>query len=95
VQEQQRRSRETAMESNGFWVSALDQAFTSESVEPLDIYRYEDLVSSSSPETIVETANTYLQEDRYYRIILYPENFDADASSSTDSDGASTGDDEQ
>jgi len=95
VQEQQRRSRETAMESNGFWVSALDQAFTSESVEPLDIYRYEDLVSSSSPESIAETANTYLKENRYYRIILYPENFDADAAASTDRDGASAGEDEQ
>jgi hypothetical protein len=34
-------------------------------------------------------------EDRYYRIILYPENFDADASASTDSDGASASEDEQ
>ncbi|WP_179862242.1 M16 family metallopeptidase [Longibacter salinarum] len=82
VQEQQRRSRETAMETNSFWVSALDQAFTTESVEPLDIYRYEELVSSSTPETVAQTAQSYLNENRYYQVVLYPEDFEANAETS-------------
>jgi zinc protease len=92
VQEQQRRSRETSMESNGFWVSALDQAFTSDSVEPLDILRYDNLVQSSTPETVSATANEYLQEERYYQIILYPENFEADAAEPDDEEMSSSAD---
>jgi zinc protease len=101
VKEQQSRSRETAMETNGFWVSALTQAFTTDDVEPLDILTYDELVESTTPASVSETATEYLREERYYQAILYPEGFEAGSadaseeseSGSSDSDADAEGGD--
>lgn len=77
VQAQQRRSRETALESNSFWVRALDFTSTTEGEDPLDIYRHDTLVDAITPASVTETATTYLLEDRYVQGILYPEGFGA------------------
>ena len=84
VKEQQRRSRETAMETNGFWVSALSQAFTTDDVEPLDILTYDELVDSTTPTSVSETATEYLREERYYQAILYPEGFETESANASE-----------
>jgi len=73
VREQQRRSRETSLEENGFWVSALDFAYTTSGEDPMDIFRYGELVDSITPESVAETARTYLQDDRRVEATLVPE----------------------
>ena len=90
VKEQQSRSRETAMETNGFWVNALTQAFTTDDLAPLDILTYDERVQSTTPTSVSETATEYLREERYYQAILYPEGFEADAAES-DEDKATEG----
>lgn len=91
VKEQQTRSRETAMETNGFWVSALTQAFTTEDLAPLDILTYDELVETTTPASVSETATEYLREERYYQAILYPDGFEAgSADASEESESGST-----
>lgn len=88
VQEQQRRSRETALETNGFWVNALTQAFTTDDVEPLDILMYNELVETTTPDSVSDTATEYLREERYYQAILYPEGFETGSADASETSGA-------
>lgn len=87
VTAKQTESRETSMEENGFWVSVLDFAYTTEGVDPLDINRYDELVESVTPESVAETAAEYLNDDRYVLGILYPENFEATSETDDSADG--------
>jgi len=82
VTAKQTESRETSLEENGFWVSALDFAYTTEGADPLDITRYDELVESVTPESVAETAAEYLNDDRYVLGILYPEDFEATSETS-------------
>lgn len=74
VQEQQRRQRETDMEQNSFWVSVLDFYYSYDE-DILDILRYNELIESLTVEDVQNAAQTYLSEDRYVKVVLYPENF--------------------
>jgi len=85
VKAQQRRSRETALESNSFWVRSLDFTFTTEGEDPLQILEHDALVESITPPSVTETATTYLREDRTVQGILYPEDFGASGGEGTDS----------
>jgi zinc protease len=82
VKEQQRRSRETALEKNGFWTSALDFVYTTEGEDPSQILRYDELVDGITQASVTETATTYLNPERYVEAVLYPEDFAAESESS-------------
>ena len=91
VKEQQTRSRETALETNSFWVSALNTVYTTPGVEPLDVNRYDELVEQVTPESVTQTATEYLHEDRYILGILYPEGFEASEASPDDGNASGSG----
>jgi zinc protease len=74
VQEQLRRSRQEAEESNDFWLSQLEYYFTTPGEDPLEILQYGGLVDSLTPGAIQTAARAYLPEDRYVKVVLYPEN---------------------
>ena len=73
VREQQRRERETAMETNAFWVGVLQYYYAHEAEPVLDVLRYDELVASLTPEAIREAARTYLDAGRHVRGVLLPE----------------------
>ena len=72
VEESQRRSRETNLEQNGFWLYQLLYA-DRYGVEPLDILRYNDLIDELSCESLRDAAERFLNTDNYVRVSLYPE----------------------
>ena len=82
VKEQQRRSRETSLEENSFWVSALDFTLTTPGEDPMDIFRYGELIDGVTPESVSETAREYLLDDRMVEATLRPGSAEAGASSS-------------
>lgn len=91
VQEQQRRSRETALQTNRFWTRQLDFTYTTDGEDPAQILRYTDLVDSITQDFITETANSYLNPDRYVQAVLYPEAADAGSSDAGSSGEGTTG----
>ncbi len=73
VQEQQRQRRATSLESNGFWLAALRNAYYRDRPgDPLDILRYDELVDSLGSEDLQEAARRWLTE-RYVQVTLLPE----------------------
>jgi zinc protease len=82
VKEQQRRSRETSLEENSFWVSALDFTLTTPGEDPMDIFRYGELIDGVTPESVSDTAREYLLDDRMVEATLRPGSAEAGASSS-------------
>lgn len=74
VQEQQRRQRETALETNSFWLNVLQFYYSHEDEHVRDVLAYDELIDSLSPENIQEAARQYLKTDQYIKVILYPEN---------------------
>ena len=72
VKEQQRRERETQIETNGFWVNVLEFYYTHDE-DMLDIQRYNQLIESLTAEDVKAAAQEYLDTNRYVEAILYPE----------------------
>ncbi|MCY4224692.1 MAG: insulinase family protein [Bacteroidetes bacterium] len=74
VQEQQRQARTVALESNGFWISALRSTYYPDSmVNAADIVgRYEEMVNALTA-TDLQQATTNWLTDRYVQVTLYPE----------------------
>jgi zinc protease len=87
VKEQQRRSRETSLENNGFWVSALDFTYTTPGEDPMDIFRYGELIDAITPARVAATAREYLKEDRRVEATLYPDGFAAGSAGASSSEG--------
>ncbi|MEA3336413.1 MAG: insulinase family protein [Chloroflexota bacterium] len=73
VKEQQRRDREEAVQTNAFWLSQLEDAFTDPEADPLDILAFEDALEALTIEDIQAAANAYLSEDSFIQVVLYPE----------------------
>ncbi len=73
VQEIQRRSRETSLRQNGFWLNQLEAAYR-DGVDPRDILAYDTLINNLTPATIRTAARTYLHTDNYVQVSLFPEN---------------------
>ncbi len=73
VKEQQRRGRETAMETNGFWAGILSYYYSHDDEDLLDVLRYDELIDSLTREEIREAARKYLNTSRYVKVVLYPE----------------------
>ena len=84
VKEQQRRGRETDLETNPFWVSVLDFYYSHED-EPLsDVNTYLEMTEELTAEELQQAAQQYLDEDNHVKVVLYPENFDATGSDDSD-----------
>ena len=76
VQEQLRRNREEAQESNDFWLSQLEYYFTTPGEDPMDILGYDRWVNAVTPGDIQDAARATLPDDRYVKVVLYPEKLD-------------------
>lgn len=72
VAEQQRRSRETAKETNGFWLGTLQSVYQFEE-DPLMILEYEELFDELDAEMIQGAAADYLGGENVIQVLLMPE----------------------
>ncbi len=72
VSEQQKRSYETNLKENGYWMRSLYNAYYLKK-DPVMIYRYPELFETLSEEMIKDAAGKYLNTDNYVEVILYPE----------------------
>lgn len=73
VQEAQRRSHETRLRENGYWLTELAGSLLRG--EPLGAFRnYTALVDALTPESIAAAARDFLDRGRYVRVTLLPEN---------------------
>ena len=72
VKEAQRRSYETNLRQNGYWLSRLMFADRYE-LDPANILAFEELIDSLTAEKIQEAAHRYLRTDNYVQVSLYPE----------------------
>ena len=72
VKEQQRRERETQLQTNSFWLNTLSFYFRRDE-DPADVHVFNQLVDSLTAEDIRATAARYLRTDQYVRGELHPE----------------------
>ena len=73
LQEQLRRSREEAQDSNDFWLSQIEYYFTTPGEDPMEILEYDRWVDAVTSEDIQSAAQVTLPDDRYVKVVLYPE----------------------
>ncbi|MGW8282233.1 MAG: hypothetical protein ACWGON_02930, partial [Gemmatimonadota bacterium] len=72
VKETRRRSRETDLEENGFWLAVISSY--DRNGEPLEeILELDPLLEGLTTETIGEAARLWLDPDRYVQVSLLPE----------------------
>lgn len=72
VKEIQRRTHETRIEENGYWVGQLMYAAElGENPEAFQVYP--SLIDGLTADMIRDAANEYLRQDNYVRVSLYPE----------------------
>jgi zinc protease len=76
VQEQLRRNRQEALRDNNFWLGAVEQHFTTPGESPDSILAYETMLDALQPADLQAAAQTFLPQDRYVRVTLYPEGFE-------------------
>jgi len=72
VKEQLRRSRETSLESNGYWATQLAHLYRRDG-DLADFWGYLDVVNAISAEMIQEAARRYYDLDSYVKVSLFPE----------------------
>lgn len=72
VKEAQRRSRETQLRENGFWMAVLKSYLTFD-LDPTLILEYDPLVDGVTNDDLQRAAQRYLPLDRYVLGILLPE----------------------
>ena len=67
-----RRERETSLRRNDFWLGVLRSYYLHEQ-RPERILEYVEWVEDITPGSIREAARRYLDEDRWVKVVLYPE----------------------
>ena len=72
VREMQRRSEETEVKQNGFWISTLAAA-ARYGQDPRIVLRRSELRATLTPELVRDIARKYLDESRYVQVRLIPE----------------------
>ena len=72
IQETQRRQRETDLEENSWWLSALSQYYMA-GEDPLQILDYGSYVDGVTPEMVQQTANSFFNSGQRIQIVMYPE----------------------
>ncbi len=73
VKETQRRTRETNLKQNSFWLNTLRSTYYYGS-DAEDILTYDELVDDLSLDDIQKAARLYFDETNYVKVVLYPEN---------------------
>ncbi len=73
IKEQLRRSQETSLRTNGFWVSTLDFYGMRPGESLSNVSGYDARVAALTAQDVQDAAQAYLDMDRYARFILYPE----------------------
>ena len=72
VRETQRRNRETRLEQNRYWLGSLQR------LHQLGVdYRYAtsyEFIEGWTADHVKEAALRYLRDDRFVKVVLYPEN---------------------
>jgi zinc protease len=69
------RNLEEAFEDNYFWLDLLADYALDPEIDPRDVLEAEAQVRSLTAEAIQEAAQTFLRQDRYIEIVLYPESY--------------------
>ncbi len=75
VKEIHRRSRQTSLQENGFWLNHLE-FYYDHGEDPRTIYKYDDLVRNLTTEDIRKAAQRYFNEDHSVIAVLYPEDYE-------------------
>jgi len=76
VKEIDRRSRETNLRENGFWLNHLE-FYYDHGEDPRTIYEYDALVRSLTAEDIQNAAQRYFNEGHSVIAVLYPEDYES------------------
>ena len=72
VKETLRRSMETSLKENGYWLKTLERAyFTGE--DPTDLLYYEEAIDKLTVEDLQAVAQRYFDFDNVVEVMLYPE----------------------
>ncbi len=74
VQEMQRRSLETNLQNNGYWLRSLEN-YDSYGEDPMGILKTSEYIESLTLEAINNAAKKYFDPNRFIQVVLYPENF--------------------
>lgn len=72
VKESQRRTRETNLEQNSYWLSQLAFRYQ-KGQDPTDVLGFEVFIEALTAEMIQESAKLHFNMDNYIQVTLYPE----------------------
>ncbi|MEM8565217.1 MAG: insulinase family protein [Bacteroidota bacterium] len=72
VKETQRRERKDNLEKNRYWLNSL-RAYYYNGSDLDSYYEYEGQIDKLSSDDLKKTANTYLKDDNYVKVVLMPE----------------------
>ena len=75
IKEIQRRTLETSLKENGFWLNTIE-SYVWHNEDFADVMKYDELVEALTLETIQKTANKYFDMNNYVQVSLYPEGFE-------------------
>jgi len=89
TKEQQRRSRETALEDNAFWLGQLitTERYPERTLEML-IDGFTERIDSTTLEDVQQAAQRYLNPEQYVNVTLFPERMAPSEASETAATGA-------
>jgi zinc protease len=73
VQEIDRRSRETDLQNNDWWLNTIAESELN-GIPFTDLGKYNDWVNALTSAKIAALAKKYLSDQRYVQVVLYPEN---------------------
>ncbi|HEX9654478.1 MAG TPA: insulinase family protein, partial [bacterium] len=73
VKESQRRTRETDLKENGFWLNVLRSYYEYQD-DPREILSYENKVQNLKLASIQQAAQRYFNKGNYVKVVLLPEN---------------------
>jgi zinc protease len=72
VKETQRRTRETSLRQNNFWLGQLQVCYR-EGIDPRDLLTYGRLIDSLDGTMVRDAARRFLRNDNYVQASLFPE----------------------
>ncbi|MCF7797264.1 MAG: insulinase family protein [Lentisphaeria bacterium] len=71
IKETQRRSRETNLKQNGYWIQLL-KFYYANGFDVANINKFNELVENLAGSDLQQSARRYLDTDHYVQVILYP-----------------------
>ena len=79
VKEQERRSFESSLRQNGFWLSTIQFYYERPGEDPTQLMKLPEILEKINAPEIRKAAREYLNTERLIDITLYPENFEVPA----------------